>query len=111
MTERKTPLKAKPGLMGRGFHTINNEGDTNWQGEIIAELGDGYYLAQLFDWFGGHASTQYIFHINELSSKTPDGKPRFRFFTDMSEANSYMDVWARPRDERIRREKEKQPAE
>jgi len=67
----------------------------------MADLGAGYYLVQLFDWFVGDASTQHVMPISEFASKTPEGKPRFRFFDSLKDANDYMDTWGRTRDKRI----------
>jgi len=69
---------------------------------VIAQLGDGYFLVELFEWFAGSATTQHILHIGALASKLPDGGPRYRFFENMEDAGRYMDIYTSRRDEDIR---------
>src|SRR5262245_16334055 len=84
------------GLVGRAFHTTlpkTNGTGTRWQGEVIADLGDGYYLAQLFEWFMGSASTQHVFHIGEFAKTHPGEHHKvFRFFETVMQMNDYYEA-------------------
>jgi hypothetical protein len=93
------------GLVGRAFHTIKDTGHTNWQGTVLADLGGGCFLVQLYDWFGGFPSTQHVLHISQFHAMTEDGTPRFRFFDSMDAANSYMDNFGSARDDAIAKQR------
>jgi hypothetical protein len=110
MTERKREPKIT-GLVGRGFHTIEDNGSTCWQGSVIADLGDGYFLVQLYSWIIGESSTQHILHISEMAELTPNKARRFRFFDSLEDANTYMDTTAHYRDEAIRSQKKEDQRE
>src|SRR5262245_25060902 len=94
-------MNEKHPLIGRGFHTQRDDFRTIWQGEVIASLGSDYFLVQLFEWFVGSNSTQHVISLTEFAEKHKNGVPKFRFFTDMKEANNYLDAYANPRDARI----------
>jgi hypothetical protein len=102
-TNGKTQSPA--GLVGRAFHTIKDTGHTNWQGTVLADLGGGCFLVQLYDWFGGFPSTQHVLHISEFHARTLDDTPRFRFFDSMDDANSYMDNFGSARDDAIAKQR------
>lgn len=55
-------------LVEKYFHTFNDEREVIYQGRIINELGDGYFLTQLYEWFFGDSSCQRIFHISEMNN-------------------------------------------
>jgi hypothetical protein len=99
-------IEAK-GLVGRGFHTVDDDGATCWQGEVIADLGGGYFLVQLFSWLMGEDSTQHVLQMNEFATKTLKGEPRYRFFDNIERANEYMELRGYKRDEHIRKKLEK----
>jgi hypothetical protein len=108
--EQHLPENRSHPLVGSAFHTVDPRGRTVWQGEIIADCGQGYFLVQLFDWFVGAETTRHVLTLEEIASKHPDGKLKFRLFESMDAANSYMEVWAKSRDESIDRA-EQQKAE
>src|SRR5262245_46386459 len=91
-------MSEKHPLVGRGFHTQHDNFKTEWQGEVIADLGQGYFMVQLFEWFVGGASTQHVLHLSDFSARHENGVPRFRFFESMKVANSYMENTAHHRD-------------
>ena len=35
-------------LVGRAFHTFHSDKTVKWQGQVIGDLGNGFYLVQLF---------------------------------------------------------------
>jgi len=53
-------------LEGKFFHTFK-DGELQWQGYIVAEQRDGYYLVQLFEWVLGEPSTQKVVHIGSMA--------------------------------------------
>lgn len=62
MTVKKKPT----GLVNRFAHTYNDDGEIVYQVEIIAELPEGYYLVQYFDFMMGNESSQGIYHVSEM---------------------------------------------
>ncbi|MGE4419997.1 MAG: GIY-YIG nuclease family protein [Sulfurimonas sp.] len=54
-------------LDGKFFHTFKNN-QVEWQGYIISEPKDGFFLIQLFDWILGEPSNQKLVSINDMLS-------------------------------------------
>jgi len=55
------------GLVGMWFHSINLKGKIEWQGLIMAQLQEGYYLIRTFDWIIGLNYTDRIIHIRRMA--------------------------------------------
>jgi hypothetical protein len=92
MTGTKSTKTAKNGkhpLVGRGMHWMDKDGEVQWQGELIGDLGDGYFLIQLFEWFSGSPSHQIIVHLSQLALDTADTKGKPVFYPNMEAANRY----------------------
>ncbi len=53
-------------LEGKFFHTFKN-GEIEWQGYVVAQQGDGYFLVQLLEWVLGEPSTQKVVHIGAMA--------------------------------------------
>lgn len=53
-------------LVGQFFHTLDGDGDAQWQGQIIADLASGYYLCQLFSAFTGEPTNCIIRPISDM---------------------------------------------
>lgn len=54
-------------LDGKFFHTfVDNQ--VEWQGYIISEPKDSFFLVQLFDWILGEPSNQKLVSINDMLS-------------------------------------------
>lgn len=53
-------------LEGKFFHSVR-DGKIKWQGYVMAEQADGYYLVQLFEWLMGEPSIQKVVHIGAMS--------------------------------------------
>ena len=53
-------------LEGKFFHSFK-DGEISWQGYVVAEQSDGYYLVQLFEWVLGEPSTQKVVHIGSMA--------------------------------------------
>jgi len=47
---------AQDALVGKYFHSLNDEGKVQWQGRVIGPTSHGCYLVQLFSWLGGDPS-------------------------------------------------------
>ena len=66
MSKAKEPkLAAKPGLIGKYFHTFKND-TLNWQGQIIDMPYPGYVLVELFEWMAGFANGGRLVRIEDL---------------------------------------------
>lgn len=53
-------------MEGKFFHTVKN-GELEWQGYVVAQQGDGYFLVQLFEWVMGEPSTQKVVHLGAMA--------------------------------------------
>jgi hypothetical protein len=51
--------KFGPGLTGFWFHSLK-DGKVNWQGQVVHQVSDGVYVAQLFEWLAGGKSNCVI---------------------------------------------------
>jgi len=79
-------------LVGRGFHSFDVEDRVRWQGKVLADMGDGYFLLQLMEWFVGEETYQVIVHISALNHTPADAfsrKERFVFYDTLEDMNAY----------------------
>lgn len=88
---KPTPILKNHPLVGRAFHTLHEDGGWNWQGLVIADCGDGYFLVQLFDWIAGHASTQHVLSLAAMTATHANGVPVFQFFDNLDVANEFAE--------------------
>lgn len=71
-SERKlTSLQRNP-LVGRFFHSIKlcdicQRERIHWQGYILGELPNNWYLVQLFSWVVGEPTTQHLVQFQDMS--------------------------------------------
>jgi len=95
------PSKAEPGLVGRGFHLLDEDDCPRWQGKVIADLGDGYFLLELAGWFDGEATQQIVMHLSEFAlTRGDDGfstKGRFVFYQTVEAMVDYYQRVLGPR--------------
>jgi hypothetical protein len=54
-------------LVGMWFHS-HFEGSILHQGQIMGSCGQGYYMAQLYNWMSGHYSCVKVFHISSMAT-------------------------------------------
>lgn len=54
------------GLIGKYFHSKDDDGETKWQGRIEERLTDEYYLVQLFSWNDGDPTHQAVVSITDM---------------------------------------------
>jgi hypothetical protein len=50
-------------LIGRSFHSFNDNGDLSWQGRVESKVDEGVYLVQLYDWIDGGESNLRLVKI------------------------------------------------
>lgn len=55
------------GLVGRFFHSFE-DGEIDWQGEVVGDIGDGRYLVALFSWLDGCSYKQQIVALNDMAT-------------------------------------------
>ena len=55
-------------MVGRFFHSVNENGKIMWQGQIVGNPHSDYYLVELFDWLVGGASVQRLIRLEEMES-------------------------------------------
>jgi hypothetical protein len=87
-----TPRRTAHPLVGRAFHSFNAKDQIRWQGEVLADMGDGYFLLQLMEWMGGEETYQVIIHISAFSHVPSDDfsrKNRFVFYDTAEDRNNY----------------------
>lgn len=85
------PNYAHP-LIGRGCHWLDKDGRATYQGEVIADLHDGYFLIQLAEWVAGEDSQQVIVHLSEMALKASTGYATYGgivFYPNVQERNAY----------------------
>ena len=53
-------------LDGQYFHSIDANGQVEWQGYVIGSPAPGWYLLQLFEWFAGEPSVRRLVRLEEM---------------------------------------------
>jgi hypothetical protein len=82
-------------LVGRGCHWLDKDGRVTWQGWVIADLRDGYFLIQLAEWLAGEGTQQVVVHLSEMALKATTGyaiKGGIVFYSDPEEMNAYYNA-------------------
>lgn len=54
-------------IVGHFFHSFDP--DTRhivWQGQVLAQVGPGYYLVQLYEWLTGGAGVRRLVRIDDM---------------------------------------------
>ena len=69
-------------LEGKFFHTFIDK-QIEWQGYIISEPKNDFFLVQLFDWILGEPSNQKLVNINDMLS--------WNFYDSVEEMNDNYD--------------------
>ena len=63
----KVEMAGKPEtLVGKYFHSANENNKIEWQGIVIGEPHPGWYLVQLFEWASGEPSVQRLVPIEKM---------------------------------------------
>jgi hypothetical protein len=65
----KTQMTGKPEtekLLGKYFHSANEDNKIEWQGVVIGEPHPGWYLVQLFEWTSGEPTVQRLVPIEKM---------------------------------------------
>jgi hypothetical protein len=74
-------------LVGKFFHTFKNS-ELEWQGYVVSEPSEGYFLVQLFEWIMGEPSCQKLVRIDDMV-----GWDLYDTVDDMNDA--YQRKWAK----------------
>ena len=53
-------------VVGKYFHSANENNRVEWQGVVIGEPHPGWYLVQLFEWASGEPSVQRLVPIEKM---------------------------------------------
>lgn len=53
-------------LLRKFFHSFLENGDVHWQGKVVQECGDGFFLVQLFDWISGAESDLKLTNLQNM---------------------------------------------
>ncbi len=53
-------------LVGKYFHSVNQNNKIEWQGVVIGEPHPDWYLVQLFDWASGEPTVQRLVPIEKM---------------------------------------------
>jgi hypothetical protein len=57
----------KPALLiGQCFHSLDEEKQIQWQGQVIGNPEPGLYLVQLFEWMWGNPSVRRLMKIEDM---------------------------------------------
>jgi hypothetical protein len=63
--ETETVTKTEK-LVGKYFHSANENNKVEWQGVVIGEPHPGWYLVQLLEWASGEPSVQRLVPIEKM---------------------------------------------
>lgn len=55
-------------LVGRGFHSVNEDGEIRNQGVVVEKIESGWYLVRLFDWLLGQPCSERLVNFAEMKS-------------------------------------------
>ncbi len=53
-------------LVGNFFHSLNKQGNVQWQGYVIGSPEPGWYLLQLFEWAMGEPNIRELVRIEDM---------------------------------------------
>ncbi|ACX52454.1 hypothetical protein Adeg_1350 [Ammonifex degensii KC4] len=56
-------------LVGKFFHSFDEEGYVQSQGVVLSSLGNGYYVVQYFEWLTGSPCRVSVVHIGEMVAR------------------------------------------
>ena len=56
------------GLIGKWFHSFEEDGRVKWQGRIVSAQAEGLFLIQLYSWISGSPHDQKLIHIKDMVS-------------------------------------------
>lgn len=54
-------------LVGSFFHNYKEDGSFSNQGCVVAEVGEGVYLCELFSWLMGDSTNQKLFKLDDMA--------------------------------------------
>lgn len=75
--------KAMNSLEGKFFHTFKNK-QVNWQGYVVSQPQEGYYLVQLFEWLMGEPLCKKLVRIDTMLD--------WDFYDTVEEMNFYWET-------------------
>ena len=65
-TSRPQVVEGPLAVVGKWFHSFDDDGDVLWQGQIIAHVDEGYYLVQLWE-AGGDKGPQRLATLAQMT--------------------------------------------
>jgi hypothetical protein len=92
---RVAPQNYTHPLIGRGCHWLDKDGRVTWQGCVLANLHDGYFLVQLTDLTTWVTGQQVVVNLSEMALKASTGyatKGGIVFYANTQEAKAYYDT-------------------
>ncbi len=75
-------------LVGKFFHTFNEDGKIGAQGVVLADVGEGYYVVGHFEWITGQRSF-YGTHLVHISTIATEGWSLYSDDETMRDAYEY----------------------
>lgn len=75
-------------LVGSFFHTRRKDGQIDWQGQVIKDIGNNQYLVQLYSWVDGGETSQKIVDRSEMVDwdfYATDKNMRFQYQKEQSD--------------------------
>lgn len=77
-------------LVGCYFLTLEADGDTGRQGQVVAELPDAHYMVEFYSFLHGGQTYMSIFHIRQMVTESFEAE-RFIFFRNPEEWRDFAD--------------------
>ena len=65
-TDKKPPSAAQNVLTGQFFHSLDGDGQVNWQGYVVGSPEPGWYLIQLYSWADGGPTLRRLVSFSEM---------------------------------------------
>jgi len=71
-------------LVGKWFHSHNEKGEIQWQGQVLGVVSDNHFLVQLYSWLDGTSTDMKIVSLEKIieedwSFYSSDKKMRERY--------------------------------
>jgi hypothetical protein len=83
-------------LVGRFFHTFDDEGYVERQGHVAAKVEPGKYLVQLYSWALGEETTMHVVELNAMTTNSL-GPIGFQFYSSEEQWRFWYEQKAKKR--------------
>lgn len=111
MIDKVQKVWTRPPFVGSWFIEQGDRRQSIHHGQITASIGDGFFLAVLFEMLTGTQANEHIYHVSEFASSHDNGLKRFKFFDSRDWYVSYCEAYQHYTDENVFNDQEREAAE